>query len=173
MPANVEIKASVADVDSLKQKAAELSESKGTILIQEDVFFQVPKGRLKLRKLQDAPSQLIFYERTDQSGPKFSDYNITQIADPESLKETLGKALGIQGIVKKTRTLYIVGQTRVHVDTVDGLGNFMELEVVLEDGQSVEEGQYMAEDLMSKLGVKTADLVSVSYMDLILKDKKN
>ena len=46
-------------------------------------------------------------------------------------QETLGKALGVKGRVKKTRLLYMVGQTRVHVDEVEGLGNFMELEVSL------------------------------------------
>ncbi|KAK3104189.1 hypothetical protein FSP39_025140 [Pinctada imbricata] len=168
MPSNVEIKARVQDIDNLKRLAKSLSESEGVILKQEDVFFNVPHGRLKLRKIQGSFSELIFYDRPDQEGPKFSDYSKTNVDDPTSLQDTLSKALGVKGIVTKTRTLYMVGQTRVHVDQVNGLGNFMELEVMMKEGQSVGEGEGIAKDLMVKLGVKNNDLISCAYMDLIL-----
>jgi predicted adenylyl cyclase CyaB len=110
---------------------------------------------------------LIYYERPDQDGPKRSDYTLAETHDPASLKTTLSQALGVRGVVKKTRYLYWVGQTRVHLDAVDGLGNFIELEVVLRDGQSDAEGQAVAEDLMVKLGVDQTALLEGAYMDLI------
>ncbi len=78
-------------------------------------------------------------------------------------------AYGIRGVVRKTRYLYLAGQTRIHLDDVEGLGRFMELEVVLEEGQSDAEGQKIAEDLMSALGVERDDLIDGAYMDLLEK----
>ena len=78
-------------------------------------------------------------------------------------------ALGVRGVVRKKRYLYLAGQTRIHLDDVEGLGQFMELEVVLRDGQSDADGQSIAEDLMAKLGVRTEDLLEGAYMDLLEK----
>ncbi|XP_021363879.1 uncharacterized protein LOC110457100 [Mizuhopecten yessoensis] len=169
MPGNVEIKARLQDVEGVRKISSELSQSSGETLIQEDVFFFTPNGRLKLRTIKDVRSELIFYDRPDKIGPKFSDYSKTEVANPESLKETLRQALGIKGMVRKVRKLYMVGQTRVHIDNVEGLGDFMELEVMMQEGQTAEEGQKIAEDLMDKLGVKQSDLLSGAYMDMILK----
>ncbi|KAL5006277.1 hypothetical protein ScPMuIL_015083 [Solemya velum] len=117
-------------------------------------------------------AQLIHYERSDETGPKFSDYHTSIITDPQSLQDTLGRALGIRGIVKKKRVLYMVGQTRVHVDTVENLGHFMELEVMMKENQSIENGQKIAEDLMAELGVNKDALISCAYIDLLLAGKK-
>lgn len=79
----------------------------------------------------------------------------------------LDKALSSVGIVKKIRRLFIVDQTRIHVDEVEGLGNFMELEVTLTPDQSVEEGEKIAVSLMKALGVDKEDLISGAYTDLL------
>jgi len=112
---------------------------------------------------------LIYYTRPDQEGPKRSDYHIARTSDPENLKRVLELAYGIRGIVKKTRYLYLVGQTRVHLDDVKGLGQFMELEVVMKDGQDDAEGETIADKLMSSLGVERSDLIEGAYMDLLEK----
>jgi len=169
MPANIEIKARVRDFDDLRQRAETLSGAPCETISQVDTFFRVDKGRLKLRDLGAGRAQLIFYQRSDQDGPKRSDYSIAMIADAENLIRVLALAYGIRGVVKKTRYLYLVGQTRVHVDDVEGLGHFMELEVVLHDGQSDAEGQAIAEDLMQKLGIQKSDLLEGAYMDLMEK----
>ena len=75
--------------------------------------------------------------------------------------------MGFEGLSEKTRYLYLVGQTRVHMDDVEGLGQFMELEVVMQEGQSDAEGQTIAEDLMTRLGVERTDLLEGAYMDLL------
>ncbi|XP_068712504.1 uncharacterized protein [Montipora foliosa] len=120
-----------------------------------------------LRYLQNRPSQLIFYERDDKSGPKMSNFHIATTNNPDDLANVLSHALGQKGIVKKRRLLYLVGQTRVHCDDVEGLGHFMELEVVMKENQSATEGEAIAKDLMSKLGLKDADLVKGAYIDLL------
>lgn len=85
-------------------------------------------------------AQLIHYVRSDQNGPKRNSYDFYETDNPESVKATLTSALGIRGVVRKERHLYLVGQTRVHLDTVSGLGSFVELEVVLRPDQSDTEG---------------------------------
>ena len=167
MPSNIEIKARVRDFDEIRRRAESISDSPLAVILQEDIFFNVPQGRLKLRVLAPDRGQLIYYQRADQGGPKRSDYQISESTDPDSLKHVLELAYGIRGVVKKTRYLYLAGQTRIHLDDVEGLGQFMELEVVLQDGQGDAEGQAIAEGLMSSLGVERSDLLEGAYMDLI------
>lgn len=167
MPSNIEIKARIRDFDEIRQRAEALSNTPVQVIPQEDIFFNTDTGRLKLRILASDRAQLIYYTRPDQEGPKRSDYHISETADPENLKITLRLAYGIRGTVKKTRYLYIVGQTRVHLDDVAGLGQFMELEVVMQEGQSDVDGQAIAEALMTSLGIERGDLLEGAYMDLL------
>lgn len=167
MPANIEIKAYARNFDEIRRRAESLSDEPVNVLPQEDTFFKTPQGRLKLRVLSLNQGQLIYYTRPDQEGPKRSDYHISLTTDPGNLKRVLELAYGIRGVVRKTRYLYMVGQTRVHLDDVEGLGQFMELEVVLREGQSDAEGQTIAEGLMASLGVESSDLIESAYMDLL------
>ncbi len=173
MPSNIEIKARARDFADIRKRAEKLTDTPVKVMSQEDTFFTVPQGRLKLRVRNPEPAQLIYYERPDQGGPKRSDYQIFETGDPENLKLTLGRALAVRGVVRKTRYLYMVGQTRVHLDDVEHLGQFIELEVVMRPGQTDAEGQAIAQDLMSKLGVEPADLLEGAYMDIIEQRQKD
>lgn len=170
MPANIEIKARANNFEEIRSRVKKLSDTSVEIILQEDIFFNVPQGRLKLRILAPDHGQLIYYTRPDQEGPKRSDYQIAETANPENIKRILELAYGIRGMVKKTRYLYLVGQTRIHLDEVEGLGQFMELEVVMQDGQSDAEGQEIAKGLMASLGVEGSDLLEGAYMDLLEKN---
>ncbi len=167
MPANIEIKAYAHKFDEIQSRAAALSDTTCEIIEQEDIFFITAQGRLKLRVLAARRAQLIYYARSNKSGPKRSEYHIFETDDAENLKTVLSLAYGIRGVVRKTRYLYLAGQTRIHLDDVSGLGKFMELEVVMQPGQTDHEGQAIAEDLMQKLGIPAADLLEGAYMDLI------
>jgi predicted adenylyl cyclase CyaB len=167
MPSNIEIKARIQYFDEIRRRAEGLSDRPVEIIPQEDIFFRTPQGRLKLRILSGNRGQLIYYNRPDQEGPKRSDYHLSLTSDPENLKRVLELAYGVRGVVRKTRYLYLVGQTRVHLDEVEGLGQFMELEVVMQEAQSDADGQAIAEDLMSALGVEKSDLLEGAYMDLL------
>src|SRR5215216_1688285 len=167
MPSNIEIKARARDFEEIRCRAEALSDTPVEVIPQEDTFFNTEKGRLKLRRLALHRGQLIYYTRPDQEGPKRSEYHIYEASDPKNLKRVLELAYGIRGVVKKTRYLYLVGQTRLHLDDVEGLGQFMELEVVMGEGQSDAEGQAIAEDLMRRLGVERGDLLEGAYMDLL------
>ncbi len=167
MPINIEIKARVRDPASLRARAEQLSDGPVQVIPQMDTFFVIPKGRLKLRELGPKQGQLVYYERDDSGGPKRSDYRIFETEDVEGLRETLTLALGVRGVVKKVRSLYLIGQTRLHLDQVEGLGQFIELEVVLRPGQSEAQGTAIANDLMTELGIAEDDLLQGAYMDLL------
>lgn len=167
MPANVEIKARVRDVAGLERRLALLVEGPPEVIRQEDTFFDVPRGRLKLRVLAPGRGELIEYQRPDSAGPALSTYTIVPTDDPEALRARIAADLGVRGVVRKVRRLYHVDQTRVHLDEVEGLGSFIELEVVLADGQSEEDGAKIAGDLARQLGISRADLVEGAYIDLL------
>ena len=168
MPANVEIKARIPSVDALLPLAMALGDDEHPQLIhQDDTFFAVPHGRLKLRVFGDGSGELIAYQRSDAEGPKLSDYVISPATEPESLREALARACGLLGRVRKHRLLVLVGATRIHLDRVEGLGEFLEIEVVLQPGQSEADGEAEARALMDRLGVPAGALVSGAYLDLL------
>ncbi|XP_055950526.1 uncharacterized protein LOC129984628 [Argiope bruennichi] len=170
MSRNVEIKAKIDDLKGFLKRAALTSGKLEAILHQVDTYFKVPNGRLKLRQIQNEKSELIFYDRPDTEGPKLSNYYkqvFQNFEEAEGLKKVLESSLGLVGIVSKRRHLFMYGQTRIHVDDVKNLGHFMELEVVLEEGESLEYGEKIAQDLMTKLGVQKEDLLSGSYINLL------
>lgn len=169
MPRNIEIKAKIARVDTLLPKVAAIASQGPVEITQDDTFFRCESGRLKLRTLSPSAGQLIFYRRADRQGPKESFYHVTPTSEPDSLRETLSLACGQIGRVRKTRTLFLVGRTRVHLDRVEGLGHFLELEVVLEDDELLEAGIQEANDIMAHLGVEPSQLIEGAYMDLLAK----
>lgn len=169
MPVNIEIKARVHDFYALRQRAEQLSDAPCQVISQEDTFFNCPHGRIKLRELGPQHGQLVYYLRQDSAGPKHSDYKIFETDNPAELKTIMAQAYGVRGVISKVRYLYMVGQTRIHLDDVLGLGKFIELEVVLRSDQTDEQGQAIAEDLMRKLGIREADLIEAAYMDLMEK----
>ena len=171
MARNIEIKARIASVSELAQQAASLATASPCDLFQDDTFFKCDEGRLKLREFADGTGQLIFYRRSDEAGPKESFYVLSETATPESLREVLSLAYGVIGRVIKRRTLYMIGRTRVHLDHVEGLGQFMELEVVLEHGEPTASGMQQAELLMQQLGISNSQLIEGSYFDLLARSR--
>lgn len=169
MPVNIEIKARVHDFAGLRQKAEKLSDRPCQVIHQEDTFFNCPRGRLKLRELGPEQGQLVYYVRQDISGPKHSDYQIVDTKNPAGLKMILAEAYGVRGVISKVRYLYMVGETRIHLDDVKGLGKFMELEVVLRPDQTDGDGQVIAENLMDQLGILEGDLIETAYVDMLVK----
>lgn len=165
MPSNIEIKARLKDWDAAADRAAGLW-GPAKELLQRDVFFPCPRGRLKLRLQEPGPSYLIFYERPDAPGPKTSAWLSADVADGDAARALLAAAYGEGRVVSKRRLLFLAGRTRVHLDDVEGLGRFLELEVVLAEGEDPAAGTAEARGLMARLGVADEDLVSGAYADL-------
>ena len=167
MARNIEIKARVDDMAALRARAAAIADSGPVEIPQDDTFFVAPHGRLKLRVVAGGHGELIAYRRADDGGPKVSTYLISPTASPDTLRDALTMANGQEGRVVKHRTLFMVGRTRVHLDRVQGLGDFMELEVVLADGEDAEAGVREARELMARLGIAPGCLVQGAYHDLL------
>jgi predicted adenylyl cyclase CyaB len=164
---NVEIKARIADRWTVRRRVESLGAVAAHELTQVDTFFDVSGRRLKLRQFGDGTGELISYVRDDRPGPKVSNYLVANIASPDALRDVLAHALGVRGVVRKRRTLFLFGQTRIHLDQVESLGTFVEFEVVLRDDQSESEGRRLALDLLEKLAIPDADLVAHAYIDLL------
>jgi len=167
---NIEIKVRIGSVEAFAPVVANLADQDPIEMVQDDTFFNCDAGRLKLRSYSPHQGELIFYQRSDQSGPKESFYLISRTAEPDSLRAALSLAYGQAGRVRKHRTLYIAGRTRVHLDRVEGLGHFLELEVVLADGEPVQSGVEIAQHLMARLDIDSGQLIEGAYIDLL--DKK-
>ena len=118
--------------------------------------------------LQDK-AVLVQYDRPDTEGPKLSKYNLYETSEPILLQNMLAESIGIKGVVDKTRHLFLHKQTRIHLDDVDGLGFFMEFEVVLEPHETIEHGNEVAEKMISIFGLRKDQLLEGAYMDQILK----
>ena len=167
MARNVEIKASVGDLAPVEARARAIATQPPQDLVQDDTFFRCAHGRLKLREHADGRGELIHDTRADEAGPKVSDYSIAPTVAPAALRETLARAFGIVGRVAKRRRLYLVDRTRIHLDRVEGLGAFVELEVVLRDAESPEDGRAIATEVMRRLGISDSQLVRGAYLDLL------
>lgn len=167
MARNVELKAKIEQIEALVPTIASLAETGPFKLSQHDTFFNCSTGKLKLRAFSPSSGELIFYQRPQLNGPKLSLYHISPTKDPDSLRNTLALAYGILGTVQKLRKLYLLGNTRIHLDRVDGLGDFLELEVVLADNQSISSGESIALELMARIGILPGQLVSDSYLELL------
>ena len=168
MRVNIEIKARARSFDRSVRLAERLSDTPAVLLVQEDTFFNVPAGRLKLRSFPDHSGELIYYLREDAKAAKRSDYSITKTLDPAGLKAVLSLAYGIRGVVHKERLLYLSGQTRIHLDAVEGLGHFIELEYLVHPGEDLDRADGVLRALMGELEIVEEDLVPQAYIDLLL-----
>ena len=166
---NLELKARDADPEQSLKTCERLGAEGRGILRQRDVYFDVPKGRLKLRREDGAAAHLIAYERPDLPGQKESRYRIVETADAPGLEEALADTLGITAVVNKERRLFLFEGVRIHLDRVDGLGNFIEFEGVAGPGDlNLTRFEVPLIELRNSFGIEDADLIGESYCDLVL-----
>jgi predicted adenylyl cyclase CyaB len=142
------------------------AEDKGT-LIQRDTYFEVPRGRLKLREEPDAVAHLIAYERPDLPGNSESRYRLIEVSEPAELRDALAAVLGIAVVVSKARRLFIFEGVRIHLDRLDDLGEFIEFEGVAVDGEDPGGFAELLADLQQSFGIRDEDLLRESYSDLL------
>jgi predicted adenylyl cyclase CyaB len=164
---NIEIKARVrGDLGRVREVAAKVATEPPSEMRQVDTFFRSPLGRLKLRELDPGKAELIYYERANETGPTRSRYFVAPVEDAASLKQVLDGSLGVRGVVRKRRELYLARDTRIHLDEVESLGQFLELEVLM-TGQAEAAGLARCRELMQALGVDEADLMDRAYIDML------
>jgi adenylate cyclase, class 2 len=170
---NVEIKARCQNPENIRHYLlTNKADFKGTDE-QSDTYFNVRNGRLKLRE-GNIENNLIFYERTNQPGPKNSHFNLVKVEDPKGLKEVLTKSNGVKVIVKKTREIYYINNVKFHIDEVPGLGSFVEIEAgnVFVD-LSQHELKQQCDFYIQEFKIEPEDLVDVSYSDMLMGISEN
>jgi adenylate cyclase class IV len=172
--ANVESKVPYHDLATVARRAEELGATSAGVLEQEDTYLRVASGRLKLRQIvhrhpdgtTTRHAELIRYERPDQSGGRVSTYDRTPVTNPEQAKAHLAARHGLRGVVRKKRELWLIESTRIHLDHVEGLGLFVELETV-SDGAPGRTDHAEHDRIAEALAVDLSRSVGGSYIDLI------
>jgi adenylate cyclase class IV len=174
LAANVESKTCCPDLEAVARLASALGARYEGRLEQVDTYFCVPRGRLKLREISHyapdgrafASTELIRYERPDGKGARVSVYERTAVADGESSRRRLEAAHGVRGCVRKQRALWTLDSTRIHLDEVEGLGTFVELETICSGELGMDERREH-DRLWSALGLDSQATVGGSYIDLL------
>jgi predicted adenylyl cyclase CyaB len=163
---NLELKCRIASKAIACECARALGAQPQGVLVQEDTYFVVPRGRMKLREHHPGAAELIVYERPNHKGDRWSHYERIDVTASPGLKEALSQALGVACVVRKKRHLFLISQARIHIDEVEGLGTFLEFEVTTEDSAIAE--QKMAE-LRRGFGLDAEEGIEGSYADLAIK----
>ena len=164
---NIELKARCDDLGRLRESAMSLGAERQEPERQIDTYFRVAHGRLKLRESLQSGSELIYYTRGDVAEARESHYEIYQVEDAEGLKAILKKALGVQAVVTKRREVYLIGNVRVHLDKVQDLGAFVELEGMVESPTELAHVADEVRKLQQALNIDAQSLVKESYADLV------
>ena len=166
MPTNLELKAKIASMPRALGIAKKIART-GATLLQTDMYFRVRNGRLKLRECLGASPELIYYERNEKKGDRWSTYHSYPLMRKHGLREILEKSIGKRVLVKKKRRLYFYKNARIHLDTVSSLGLFVEFEVVVRKERK--QAKSVLAELVELFKIRDADLIRSSYADLIEK----
>ncbi|NCU05880.1 MAG: class IV adenylate cyclase [Chitinophagaceae bacterium] len=166
---NIEIKARCADAAFIRAYLQEKQARFIGIDEQTDTYFNVSEGRLKLRQ-GPIENALIWYNRENKAGPKLSEVQLFPVpANSEILKQQLSSSIGIKVVVKKKRAIYFIGNVKFHIDEVEGLGSFVEIEAIDADGSlGLEKINEQCHYFLQQFQLSEADLLTHSYSDLLL-----
>jgi adenylate cyclase class 2 len=167
MPKNLELKASFPAIRTALSTCARIRARKIGVLNQVDTYFNVKKGRMKLREINGKKSELIYYTRNNIRGSRYSDYIIIPVENPKGMKIVCGLHLGVKTVVKKNRILFLYRNARIHIDAVKGLGTFVEFEVLVKRGKR--QAKRLMELLVHEFGISKQLIVAESYADMILR----
>jgi homotetrameric cytidine deaminase len=163
---NVELKAVDPDPARSLAVAQQLGAEDRGVLRQRDTYFRAREGRLKLREEEPGGAVLIQYDRPDAAAARESRYRLTPVEDPETLRASLDAALGTLVVVDKERRLLVHDGVRIHLDTVAGLGSFVELEGVAPPDSDLGPEREKVARLREALGIE--QILTDSYSDRLL-----
>jgi predicted adenylyl cyclase CyaB len=165
---NIELKVRVDELEGVCARLRAIGARADSVLVQTDTYFAVSHGRLKLREQWPGGAQLIAYHRPAESMVRVSEYVIASIEDPAAVKRVLAHSPGVLAIVRKRRELWLYRCTRIHLDEVEDLGYFVELETVIRDLPD-ELAQAEFEHVVSELALGELESFTGSYADLLLR----
>lgn len=166
---NLEFKARMRDEKRVRAALKSLRPRVAGTDHQIDTYFNTPTGRLKLRQ-GNIENALIFYRRQNAAVVRPSRVLLCEFTDPaqvRALRKVLASALGIAAVVDKVREIYFVDNVKIHLDRVRRLGNFLEVEALVENG-SLRHARKQAGQMKEMFGVLPEDILPHSYSDLVL-----
>lgn len=164
---NVELKARDDDPAGSLEVCLELGAEDHGELWQRDTYFAVPRGGLKLREQRPGTPHLIQFERADEARERESRYRIVEVDDAGTLTAALDAALGVRGVIEKRRRLLLWRDVRIHLDTVERLGTFIELEAVAPPQSDLTTEHERVATLRKALTIGDDRLVPVGYAALL------
>ncbi len=167
---NIEIKAKSNNQDAIREILKSKNADFKGIDHQIDTYFKVNNGRLKLREGK-IENHLIYYQRENKEGPKQSDVILFRADSKSSLKEILTNALGILVVINKKREIYFIDNVKFHIDIVENLGRFVEIEAINNDGLIGKKKLFkQCQFFLDLFKIPQKDLISISYSDLLLQE---
>ncbi|HEU4431650.1 MAG TPA: class IV adenylate cyclase [Myxococcota bacterium] len=168
MRANLELKARCADLALARERARAVATAWLGVDDQVDTYFVTRAGRLKLRESSLAGAQLVPYFRADEPRARRSDHQVIAVEDGAGLARMLREMLGVHRVVRKRREIALYENVRIHLDRVEGLGDFVELEAVWDGSAAgLPEQERKIAFLRERLGIPDADLIAGSYETLL------
>ena len=162
---NVELKALDPDPARSLERALALGAEDRGVIVQRDTYFRVAHGRLKLREEEPGEAHLIAYVRPDAAEVRVSSYRVVPAPDPEGMRAALTETNGVDVVVEKRRRLLLWESVRIHLDEVEGLGSFLELEAVAEADSDLTRERRQVAQLREALGIGDDALREGSYAD--------
>ena len=169
MAKNIEIKAILREPAAVEKRIKQFTGNDiSAVLHQTDTFYRSPFGRIKIRGINNNSTELIFYNRTNSAEVRKCRYYRFKLYFPKITKGLFKTFFGTRGKVEKERRLYFYGNTRIHIDRVNNLGSFIEFEYVVDEIHQEEKGYEVVNELMNNLGIKDEDVLSVSYIDMLI-----
>lgn len=163
---NLEAKFKLHNLERARNQAEGIGYRYKATLVQRDTFFRVKEGKLKLRE-EEAGAWMIFYGRQDSAHLKLSSYEIVPVLEPEKTRAMMTRALGTIATVNKTRILMLRDNVRLHLDRVEGLGEFGEIEAVLGEHGNPEASRPAVDELLRALEVDRDRLIATSYFEML------
>jgi predicted adenylyl cyclase CyaB len=172
MRQNYEIKTRIKSTDRTRKLAESYFLGKKFLHYtehQEDIYYRVRKGRLKLRIVNSSCGTLIFYNRSSRTGKRISDYLLSPAPEPAELRMILGMHFTELACVKKKREIFRTDKIRIHIDSVSGLGKYLEFEVIF---NSFKKAVVVMKGLIEHFGLDEKNFIKSSYSDLLLNKKE-
>ena len=165
MPSNIELKVRWDNPDLAIEKAKSFGASFSKVMKQCDTYYVINNDKLKLREIHGETAELIYYRREGEEKWQ-SDYIVADVSDAKNQKKIFDILFGVLIEVHKVRTLYVFNNARIHIDEVEGLGSFLEFEVII--GEYENQDMELLNKLKEHFGIPENKLLKKSYSDLLL-----
>lgn len=168
---NVEFKCELRDLQLARSILRAKEGSFIGELKQTDTYFRIPSGRLKRRDCEGDPVEYIFYDRANRSQPKISHFVI--YSEPQAMERFGLAPLPVWVVVRKTRELWMIGNSRIHLDRVESLGNFAEFEALVCRDHNIARCHESIAELRRLLAPALGEPIDCSYSDMLARESEN